>query len=435
MARWPTVGKLTGAGWAVADQCVVSIANFLTIYLFARHLDAAVFGAFVLAYTGLVLLTNLQSALLTQPHNVLAAGLPHPEFRRFTGELLLAQLVTCGAVGATLAALGAVIHGHAPATGSVVLALALAAIPWLGREFVRRVLYTRGESRGAALNDGVSYGVQFIGALALVRLWGDRASAEAALLVMGGGALAGVLAGLWPMRRHVRLPGRSGLASLARTWREVWCFGRWLTAQNALAWMGGQGHSWVVALVLGAEQVGIYRAATHLVNVMNPLLQTAYSYLPSRGSLAYTGGGRDALARWVRTVWWALLLAPLPFCVVLIGFPGEVLALAYGGKYAGTELALILALATLAQCIVFAKFPFDIGLLALHATKSIFYVYLLPVVLLLTSGAALIYFLGILGVPLSNLLINSVLLVATWRAYRKQLRRGAAAPAGTAVEP
>jgi O-antigen/teichoic acid export membrane protein len=250
---------------------------------------------------------------------------------------------------------------------------------------------------------------------------------------MGGADLAGVLAGLYQLRRHVRLPARGGLASATRTWREVWCFGRWLAAQNALAWAGGQGHSWLVAVILGAEQVGIYRAATHLVNVMNPVLQTAYSHLPSRGSLAYAAAGGDGLARWVRTTGWLLVLAPLPFCVLLVGFPGEVLRLAYGEKYAGTELALILALATIAQCIVFAKFPFDVGLLALHSTKSIFHVYLLPVALLLTAGAALIHFLGILGVPVSSVLINTVLLVATWRTYRRRLGRGAVAPAPTSV--
>ena len=53
----------------------------------------------------------------------------------------------------------------------------------------------------------------------------------------------------------------------ARTWSEVWGFGKWLTAQNVLAWFGAQGHSWVLAIILGAEQVGIYRATTHLVSI------------------------------------------------------------------------------------------------------------------------------------------------------------------------
>jgi O-antigen/teichoic acid export membrane protein len=183
----------------------------------------------------------------------------------------------------------------------------------------------------------------------------------------------------------------------------------------------------VVGILLGAEQVGLYRAATHLANVMNPVFQTAFSHLPSRGSRAFHAGGAAGLSRWVRRASWALLLPVLPFIVVLAGFPGQVLELAYGDKFAGTSLALILALATIGQCILYSKFPFDIGLMALRSTKSIFYVYLIPVALLATAGTALIYFLGIVGVPLSGILINSALLAATWLAYRRQLKRAEAA--------
>ncbi|MGH8640905.1 MAG: oligosaccharide flippase family protein [Burkholderiales bacterium] len=419
------MGKLRRAGWALADQCVVSAANFFTIYLFALCLEPSVFGAFMLAYTGLLLLTNLQSALVVQPHNVLGAALPQPEYQRFTGALVLAQLISCAAACALLAVAGWLIaRVHAPA-GNLLLVLAVVVVPWMAQDFVRRVLYTRGESRAAAINDGVTYGLRLVGALLLVGAAGT-ATAVSALWVLGLTSAMGVLVGLWQLRHHVRMGGRGSLAGVARTWREAWDFGKWLTAQNAMLWFGSQGHAWVVGILLGAEQVGLYRAATHLANVMNPVFQTAFSYLPSRGSRAYHAGGVAGLSQWVKRVSWALLLPVLPFVVVLAGFPGQVLELAYGGKYAGTNLALILGLATIGQCILYSKFPFDIGLLALRSTKSIFYVYLIPVALLLTAGTALIYFLGIVGVPLSGILINSALLAATWLAYRKRVMRGEA---------
>ena len=421
------LGKMRGASWALFDQCVVSGANFLTIYLFARHLDAAHFGAFMLAQTGLLLLTNLQQALLVHPHNVLAAPLAEPAYQRFTGALVLAELLFCAGVCASLGAAGWVAaRVYSPEAGGVLLALALAAVPWMGQEFVRRVLYTRGESRAAAINDGITYGLQLTGAIILVGWRTELASPQAALFVLGGSSLVGILVGLGQLRGHVRIGGRGTLASCTRTLAEVWNFGRWLIAQNAVAWFGAQGHSWVVGLLLGVEQVGIYRAATHLINVMNPVFQACCSYLPSRGSLAYHAGGAPALSRWVRRSLWMMAGALLPFGVVLAGFPGQVLDLAYGDKFAGTNLALILALATVSQFIGFWKYPFDLGLLALRSTKSIFYVYLIPVVLLLTSGVALIHFLGILGVPLSGIVIHSAVLIATWLAYRKRMKQGTA---------
>jgi O-antigen/teichoic acid export membrane protein len=311
------------------------------------------------------------------------------------------------------------------------MVLAAAVVPWLAQEFVRRVLYTRGESRAAAQNDFFTYGLQLAGAFLLVRWWADLASAETALAVLGGSSFAGALLGLWQLRGHVRF-GRASLVSLARTWHEVWHFGKWLIGQNTLVWFGVQGHTWIVGLLLGAEQVGFYRAAIHLANVMNIVRQASISYLPARGSLAYHTGGASGLARWVKTTWWTLLAALLPFCIVLVGFPEWALSLAYGERYARADLALILALSTIAQCVLFSKFPFDIGMLALRDPKSIFYVQLIPVVLVLTSGVALIHFLGILGVPISGIVVSSALFVATWLAYRRVARRHRSAAAQTA---
>lgn len=419
------LGKLRGIGWALADQCFVSAGNFFTIYLFARHLRTADFGVFMLAYTGLLLLTSMQGAFLIQPHNVLAAALPQGQYRRFTGAVMFIQVCFCAAIGAALGLAGWLIwHAWSPAAGSVLIALAAAVVPWLAQEFVRRVLYTRGESRAAAQNDFVTYGLQLAGAFMLTIWWAELASAQTALAVLGGSSLAGALLGLWQLRGHVRF-GRGSLVSLARTWHEVWHFGKWLIGQNTLVWFGVQGHTWIVGLLLGTEQVGLYRAAIHLANVMNVVRQASISYLPSRGSLAYHNRGAAGLSQWTTKAWWWLLATLLPFGVVLIGFPGRVLELAYGDRYATPELALILALSALGQCIQFSKYPFDIGLLALRQTKAIFYIHLIPVALLFTTGITLIYFLGILGAPLSAVLIGLLLLGATWRTYARLVRERA----------
>lgn len=424
-------GRLRGPSWALLDQCVVSAANFLTIYLLARHMGTVEFGVFMLAYTGLLLLTSMQTALLTQPHNVLGASLELPHYRRFTAVLSVVQAAASAGMCALLGAAGLLVWAvFSPGAGSVLVALALAAVPWMGQEFVRRVLYTRAESRSAFINDSLTYGLQFLGAL-LLAYGVEHATSEAALGVLGASSLVGVLLGVGQLRGHVRFQfGDSG--RFRRTWKEVWDFGKWLTAQNLMLWMGGQGHAWIVGIMLGAESVGFYRAVTHLVNVMNPLRQAAYNYLPSRGSLALQTRGRAGLSRWVTTTSWILIAALVPFCIALIGFPQAILTMAYGEKYAAPYLVQILALATVAQCITFVKWPLDIGILALRESKWIFYVHLIPVFLLLTFGVGLIYLFGITGVPLSSILINTVVLFTTWVAYARLMARSGAMKDGSA---
>ena len=87
MPRGAIPARFRPAAWALADQCVVSAANFLTVFIFARYLSATAFGEFAVAQTALLLLTSLQGALLAQPHNVLGAGLPDARYQRFTAAL------------------------------------------------------------------------------------------------------------------------------------------------------------------------------------------------------------------------------------------------------------------------------------------------------------------------------------------------------------
>jgi O-antigen/teichoic acid export membrane protein len=294
------------------------------------------------------------------------------------------------------------------------------------------VLYTRGDSRSVAMNDLTSYGLQLAGALVLLTRWPERATPQAGLLVLGLSSAAGVALGLWQLRDHAQFRG-IGRERCVAVWREAWGFGKWLTAQSALSWFGAQGHVWLVAILLGPGPVGVYRATTHFAHLLNPLRQAAYSYLPSRGSVAYERGGASALSRWVRRTGILLLAALLPPSLMLIAFAGDVLRLAYGARYSGPHMALILGVATLAQLVMFWKFPFDIGLLALRATRRIFYVNLVPVPLLLVAGTALVYFLGVLGAPLSSTLISVALLVATRSAYRRVLAQSAQ-PASPAAQ-
>jgi O-antigen/teichoic acid export membrane protein len=420
---WATLADPRGAGWAIADQSVVSAANFLTIYLFARRLDSAAFGVLMLAYTGLLLLTSVQHALLAQPHNVLAAGLARDEYRRFTAVLTALQVLTCVIACGALAAAGAAVAQFDPAAGRVIVVLAAVAAPWLAHEFVRRVLYTRQATRTAFVNDAVACGLQVAGAAALV-LAPSPPTPVAARGVLGGSAFVAALLGAWQLRDHVRFH-RDVLHAFGRVWREVWGFGKWLSAQNALAWAGTQGDVWLVTAMLGTEAVGVYRAATHLANIMNPLRQAAYSHLPARASLALEGGGPAALARWVARSRRLMLVAVAPFVAVLGCFPAWALDVAYGGRFAGNEAALILALVTLAQSIIFVKFAYDAGLLALRSTRSIFLVYLIPAGMLFTVGAAAIHFLGLLGVPVFSIASGIALLAATRFMYLRRLREAA----------
>src|SRR5579863_6758098 len=70
--------------WAVADQAMISGSNFTTMVLVARGLgDPAQFGIFTLVYSALLFSNQLQSALITQPHNVLGSARHGQEYAAY----------------------------------------------------------------------------------------------------------------------------------------------------------------------------------------------------------------------------------------------------------------------------------------------------------------------------------------------------------------
>ncbi|MGH8717710.1 MAG: lipopolysaccharide biosynthesis protein [Burkholderiales bacterium] len=430
--RLPNVlSRLQGPGWSVVDQSFVSAVNFLSIFLLARAMAPTDFGVFMVAYTGLLFLIGLQHAFVIQPHNYMGAPLQHQEFARFTGMLALMQLISSGGVCLLLAVAGLLVLASGFAHyGMVVVALAAIAFPWLMHGFIRRAFYTKGRAKSAALNGLVSYGLQLAGVIWLTQVF-PSPSPVSVLLIYGGASFIAALFGVLQMRHWFDFSGAGSLLiRLQQTSRKVWDFGKWLVAQNMVGWFGMGGDTWVIAGILGTEAVGIFRAVVHLSGVLNPLRQAAAAYLPARASLALHHGGRQRLAKWVRrtTLW--LQVAVLPIALTMMLFPGVILQLAYGDRFSGYET--LLALDAVACVFEFLRPPLGMALLAMMASRAMFKIHLVPVLLLPILMVPLVWFFGIFGVPWFHIVAaGSTLFVTLW-FYRRHIRHDRPA---VAVEP
>src|SRR6266542_12247 len=105
----------TTAGWGVVDQILISVVNFLTLFLIARSVEPGAFGAFSLIYGAMLIANYGQLAFITQPHNVIAASLRDGDYRVFTRSLLGAQIVVVAVLAglvAGVAVVGGAIGSH-----------------------------------------------------------------------------------------------------------------------------------------------------------------------------------------------------------------------------------------------------------------------------------------------------------------------------------
>lgn len=410
--------------WALFDQGTVSLSNFLTVFLLARIMPIEAFGAFTFFQALLLSLVSIQSSLVTEPHNVLAAKMDDPEYRVFTTALAGVQVVLSLALGLLLVALGLVLHlWLGGATSRLVAVLGIMLPAWLAQEFVRRVLYTRSLARAAFVNDFISYGCQ-LGAVLWFAFSGIAPSAEAALAVLGASSLVAAAVGVVQIRDHLVFRTGTGPERLAAVGR-AWTFGKWLLANNAINWFGNYGYTWLLTFMLGLGAVAEYRAAYHLVNVLNPLRQAAYSYFPSLGARAFRTGHVAGLVRWRRRVYALFAVPVIVIAAGLIVFAHPLLSLAYGSKYAGMGLEWVVAVGALSYFVNFARFPNEVVVSALERTRALFASSVISFVLLLTLGVALIYLLGIKGAPISQTVVGAVLFgYFSWTARREVSRLG-----------
>lgn len=413
------VRRFKRMNWALADQAVISLANFVTVYLLALSMPVEDFGIFSLLFTALMVAVALQNALISQPHNVLGAKLGREEYIGFTSALALFQVVLAVAVCLTAAIVGVSISivANQPIGGTIAL-LGMVSAPWMLQEFVRRTFYTRSDSRAAFVNDVLCYGLQVVG-IALLTL-GEASTTESALLVMGGSSLVASGLGAWQLRGVITVARSAYRADLlVDVWRRNWGFGRWLTARAAVEWFRAHGHTWLLAAMLGPAAVGAYRAAYNLANVLNPFALAVQAYVPSRAGAVFASGGVPALRHWMsRNFIIAGSLYTLVVLAVIVA-AGPLLELFYGGRFADVTpyLKWVLIISAVEKLLRKVRYFPGSVLLVMERTRELFLFDLVSIAILLGAGVALIGAFGILGAPLAKLVAAATVLCAVaWHA-------------------
>lgn len=319
--RFAALGQTELLG--LCDQAIASGVNFLTIVVVARAVSPSEFGYFVLAFTAILTALTFQSAVITRPHNVLAAGRRGAPYANYSTTAAAVQVAfTC-----SLGALCVVAAGLAQLMGSsralLLLALALALIAWQLQEFGRRILYTEGRLVAAIANDALSYGGY---AAALVVLWRlDLLTVTRALLALAVAFAIG--AAVMSRQLNEALSGKLDASSLA----ESWGFGKWLGLAEASQWFSTQFVYYLAAAVIGSVASGALKAGQTLLGPVAAFLAFFTSYLPIlfAGELERSG----TLGRKVRWSFSAILPLVIAYSLVAAFFAEPLLEYVYGPKY------------------------------------------------------------------------------------------------------
>lgn len=306
--------------WAIADQGVVSLGNFLTTIIMARTVSPTAYGVWAVVF-GLILFLNVVPAsLVSYPLSVRMASLDDLG----AGRLVFAALGLTAwlAVPQVL-----ILFAAAFLIGGPRLAVwaSLGLVLWQIQETTRRALMARLAFRAAICTDAISYLGQAVLCWFLARE--GQLSPGIGFGVIGLTSAVAAIAQLCMLR----LPLNRGI-NLRQSASAFWTGSRWILGSNLVGTFSIQAVPWAIFFLLGPIPAAGYQAIANLVGVSHPIMLSLGSFLiPTVARTRVTQGmGAARRIAFRQTVQAGLLL--LPYMLALMVLPRPLLTLFYGGN-------------------------------------------------------------------------------------------------------
>ena len=333
---------------ALADQAVISGANFLATIVVSRWASPSQLGFYSIGFSWLVFVLGTQDSLVSLPYTIQRH---HP--LGTPSEAAGSSLAHSGLLSAlamvilVMAALGLSAHDAEPALVATTWVLAVVAPFVLLRELGRAFAFAHLQMAQALILDIAVAAIQFAALGWLV--WSERMSAATAYTALGGAcALTGAV-WLYLARADFAIRRNQVRPAMERSWD----LGKWLFAGQITLSVQAYVTYWLLALGNGPTATGVYAACMSIVSFANPLISGFGNSLRPRAVLAFKEGGSPRLRR--QAIRDSLLLGTVMtlFCTVVLFAGKDVMQLLYHGKeYEGQGHTItVLALALLASAV------------------------------------------------------------------------------------
>lgn len=403
--------------WGFADQAVISASNFILMVLLARQLGPQSFGMFTLAYTMLLFANSMQSALFTQPHNVLGATHKGDEYIRYTSATFVSQVAFSLLAGLVIAVAGLAAVNVGYSFGPLLFAVACATVVWQIQEYCRRVFYTQGELVNAFSNDVVTYGGQVLVVVGL--WWWGGLTANTAIYAVAASSLAGSMLGMWRLRRVVLKP--LDWPTIRVFVGENWVFGRWLAGSQIMYWASGHLYPVLTAGYVGAAATGGLRATVNFLAPTHILTRTVESVTVPKTARAYRNAGSRGVSTQIKR-----MVIPtgcvLGFYLILVSVFREALVQMFlGDQY--REYAWLVLIYSMFYGLAYFSTTASIILRSMGKTVPVFVAFTISTVLVLTLGIFAVSKWGLegsaAGMIFHQVVLNCVLWVYINREFKE----------------
>lgn len=399
--------------WTVADQAVVSAANFLTGLLVARYAGIGAFGTFSICWLAVLFVQSLQMATVVQPMMCIGPKQERGEEEGYYASAFALQLAfsAIASLGIYLVFLGGNALGLIEQIGSIVVPLVVVLFCSQIYEFLRRHAFSNSQPALAFAMDSLRYGAQVAGLWAFFSFGGYRAVGGIFLIIAASAVLGLVL-----FRNHIPSP-RFRVAELRQTAKRHWQMSKWMTATALMQWTSSSEFFVLVAgVVLGPIAVGALRAAQNLIGVTHIFFQAADNFGPVRAAQIYVREGAAGLSPFIRRL--TLTVGGGTFAAsVALAVPAQFwLGFLFGEEY--VPYAHLVALYAAAHFLMALGLPYRYAFMAQENMRPVFFGYVAVSLFSLIAAYPAIHLFGATGAVVGSVATQIILLVNYFWRYR-----------------
>ena len=388
---WRHAARLgSQGGWAVADQALFAGSNLIVNVLLARWLSGPEYGAFVTAYTILLLVQIAHAALLIEPMLIFGADKHRSSFSDYFDILRIYHWKMMGVACVCLAAVAGVIallidRLVGEAVAGLALTVPFILLSWLARRGCLGASKPHLAAFGGAINLAV-----VLGGLWMLT-WLKALNVLSAQLLIGVAALATTLCLQPPLRRLTATP--LSVVARATVWSDHWTYARWSGATGALTWF----YSFIYFLVLpqwyGLAASGLLKALLNLITPIQHSDGALVTLLLPQFVRSRRVAGR--FPRLVAATVAGFMLEAACYWLMLVFLGERLVTLLYGTTFHfdRTELLLIGAIPPLTSLVNIL----GNALRAREEPEGVFWATIAAVVVAGTVGVAAVAFMGVAG--------------------------------------
>ena len=400
----------------LADQTVVSATNFLTGVIIGRACTKEEFGLYMLGFSIVLIVIDLQYSLISSPFTVYSPHLKGNDHAKYSGSTLIHQLSLSVLIILALAVTGFVFSlGIGPqGLATVVWTLFFVIMFIMLRDYARKFCFANMRMKTALLLDSCVAVVQIGGLLLFAHL--GLLSARNAYWVVGIACSLPALIFIIRSREQFIIRIREVFSDF----RKNWSLAKWLFATTLIYMSSIQVYPWLLAEFHGISVTGELAACMGVIFLANPFLIGLGNFIGPKTAHTYAKGGVEKVQHIVTKSTLFLAMTMGLFSILMLFFGGHIVVLFYGSKYVGNGLVVgILALSQFSSAITI---PVNNGLLAIERPDVRFKSYLLALVITLTIGLWLVKSYGPIGVACGLLAGNVIASTFRYIVFKNQIR-------------